>query len=783
MCLSFNCVGKMSVEETVKCCPNFYFKSWMAGKLRNKLYDVNSLRRGAGVNVQDDNGYTPLHHACMNGHREIVHLLLKVDASPCVVDKKGATPLHLAAWKGDSHVVSMLLGHCNPPVNIDQKTNDQETALLIAAQFGHVDVVAQLIAKGADVSLKNNKEESPLDLASQYGKLETVVQLINAHPQLLDPYRFPIGRGRSFPTTPLHRATMNGNKEVVAYLIDAGMDPNVRTENGTALHEGIRYLQASVVKVLLSKGADLKAKDRQGNSVHALLAKYPEDATKKVKKYIREYENQIKISYESEEDLPRIPVNDYPSPVGGYVNAHMIRVLPKLGTNPDACTNKSIKKRVFNTSSSLKRSMPPFKRASTKIMKTTAEIPPKKEANTPDSPGLQPNYVNYEDMLTDETEAVQDVPANNEIYGNLPNVNSTVDKESEYNMELLAGSQNSLKKKPKPPPKPLNQFHKQTLSINELVQKIDEVQLRYSNKQDQNDNSPQVDGNIEPIDDAYVIYGNLPDDEKVKRNGDADSKVENNYPLMNKNHVNRRSVPNYVDMAGNKVVVEDIYSEYISMDQSEAKKRLSLSDSRQYVMMKGNPNFAQDAVDSDSDYIPMDNAKAKKSLSLIEVKNPTGNCLGVHTKGEKGCIYNPDDYEYQYVLKPRVSKGDVSPFIKKKSKVVGMPCYCHEEAAKRKEQEIYYSCEQVYVVVDKNKIYTSLNDVSVSDDNDNNKSDDIPTKLDLTKEEKQFEPFNNTPGTSTSSDDNNTQNLPRIKRFSSVFKKKMEQAKQFVTEW
>ncbi|KAI8440923.1 hypothetical protein MSG28_009221 [Choristoneura fumiferana] len=56
--------------------------------------------------------------------REIVHLLLSVDASPCVVDKKGATPLHLAAWKGDSTVVSMLLGHTNPPVNIDQKRWD-----------------------------------------------------------------------------------------------------------------------------------------------------------------------------------------------------------------------------------------------------------------------------------------------------------------------------------------------------------------------------------------------------------------------------------------------------------------------------------------------------------------------------------------------------------------------------------------------------------------------------------------------------------------------------------
>lgn len=53
-------------------------------------------------------------------YRGIVHLLLSVDASPCVTNDKGATPLHLAAFKGDSAIVAMLLAHNNPPVNVNQ---------------------------------------------------------------------------------------------------------------------------------------------------------------------------------------------------------------------------------------------------------------------------------------------------------------------------------------------------------------------------------------------------------------------------------------------------------------------------------------------------------------------------------------------------------------------------------------------------------------------------------------------------------------------------------------
>lgn len=65
------------------------------------------------------------------------------------------------------------------------------------------------------------------------------------------------------------------------------MDPNVRTANGTPLHEAARYGKASVVRVLLNKGADLHAMDSKKKTVYDLLAEYPEEALRKVRKAIR----------------------------------------------------------------------------------------------------------------------------------------------------------------------------------------------------------------------------------------------------------------------------------------------------------------------------------------------------------------------------------------------------------------------------------------------------------------------------------------------------------------
>ncbi|XP_069362250.1 ankyrin repeat and SAM domain-containing protein 1A-like isoform X6 [Maniola hyperantus] len=277
-------------------------------KIKEKIFDFDSLRK-CGLNVQDDTGYTPLHHACLNGHTEVVRLLLSAGASPSVVDKTGASPLHLAAWKGDSAIVTMLLAH-NPPVNIDLVTANQETPLIMAAQYGSVNVVAQLVDRGADVTLRNVKDESALDLAAQYGRLPTVKHLLATHPTLVHHYKYPNWRVHKFSSTPLHRAAKNGHVEVVQLLLAAGIDPNIRTNSGTPLHEAACFGKASVVRILLEAGADLNEVDGRDKTVEELLADYSEEATRRVRRAIREFKNSSRNNYESEEEPRPYSIQD-----------------------------------------------------------------------------------------------------------------------------------------------------------------------------------------------------------------------------------------------------------------------------------------------------------------------------------------------------------------------------------------------------------------------------------------------------------------------------------------
>lgn len=64
-------------------------------------------------------------------------------------------------------------------------------------------------------------------------------------------------------------------RAVVEVLLSAGMDVNVRTAGGSALHEAALCGKTEVVRTLLEHGVDLGIRDEQRNTVNDLLKQFP----------------------------------------------------------------------------------------------------------------------------------------------------------------------------------------------------------------------------------------------------------------------------------------------------------------------------------------------------------------------------------------------------------------------------------------------------------------------------------------------------------------------------
>nr|XP_023010643.2 ankyrin repeat and SAM domain-containing protein 1A isoform X5 [Maylandia zebra] len=265
------------------------------GASSHPLSSLLSIWRGPNVNCVDSTGYTPLHHAALNGHSEVVEVLLRNEALTNIADNKGCYPLHLAAWKGDEHIVKLLIhqGPSHPKLNeqssvdhkefkrcgpfdpyINAKNNDNETPLHCAAQYGHSRVVRLLLEELTDPTMRNNKFETPLDLAALYGRLEVVKLLLSAHPNLLS--------CNTKKHTPLHLASRNGHLPVVEVLLDAGMDINYETEKGSALHEAALFGKTDVVQKLLCAGIDVNIVDQKGLTALDIVKDMPSKKSKQI---------------------------------------------------------------------------------------------------------------------------------------------------------------------------------------------------------------------------------------------------------------------------------------------------------------------------------------------------------------------------------------------------------------------------------------------------------------------------------------------------------------------
>ena len=163
------------------------------------------------------------------GNVENVLLYLKAGMDPNPVFK-AENPLARAVINGHYEVVNILLEHQADP-DIGRRQNDI-SPLMYAAENGHTDIAGLLIEYGADIHQRQGKYTggyNALIFAAANGHTEVIDLLLNKGADINQ-------HAKNTRTTALHQAAQNREMETVRYLLEKGADKNLKDKKGrTAL--------------------------------------------------------------------------------------------------------------------------------------------------------------------------------------------------------------------------------------------------------------------------------------------------------------------------------------------------------------------------------------------------------------------------------------------------------------------------------------------------------------------------------------------------------------------
>ncbi len=209
---------KLGLELIYLACPYYSWYFPITDETISALLEV-----GPDCNIVFDRGRTALIAAAENGKGALLSSLLRHGADPCVADSSGSTALHHACFNGHKDVLERLREtsidwDSRATANICGDRREMVIALHIAAQTENFEILEYLLNEGlvSDINARTDAGETLLWVASWAGDSRNVSLLLSngADPTLVDAYG----------DSAIHRAAQCGYKDVISEFIRYGSD-------------------------------------------------------------------------------------------------------------------------------------------------------------------------------------------------------------------------------------------------------------------------------------------------------------------------------------------------------------------------------------------------------------------------------------------------------------------------------------------------------------------------------------------------------------------------------
>ena len=213
------------------------------------------IENGANINAVDIEGWSALSYAVNNGDIEIAKLLLENKAK---IKDELLIAIKSPIVESSINIMKLLIDN---KANINYTDENGFSPLNIAIESGDMELTKFLITNGANVNSLMQDGVSLIGYAIAQNNMDLLQMLIENGANV------NYTNGDSWANTPLQTASRLGLDNVVRILLTRNADINAVDMNGnTALHTAALNSQLSIVKLLLEKNPNLDIQNKVGNT-------------------------------------------------------------------------------------------------------------------------------------------------------------------------------------------------------------------------------------------------------------------------------------------------------------------------------------------------------------------------------------------------------------------------------------------------------------------------------------------------------------------------------------